>query len=331
MPDDLASARLGVMAALREGDVALAYHLVLGLLGDGYPMPVLVDEVLAPIQWEAGQRWAAGDATISEEHVATAAVETLVALLAGAFDHPAGASTVVVVCAEGDTHTLPARMASALLAYEGHRALFLGSSVPADDLAGYLPSVDASALVVSCTRPAALLGARACVAAGHGAGVPVVVGGRAFGDGPERWQRIGADAHASRLSDLPGLLETWQPDPGAAERRAGDVPPAVTALLEHRAAVADDLVATLAAGGLPGRPLAPAAGDLVDTLAAARFLDDPRLLADQARWVAALLDRHDGVAVTADELLAALGGAAARVSAEVEALVADARRIAADA
>ena len=316
--DQISLARLGVTAALREGDSGLAYRMVRDAMDDGVPMPVVVEEVLAPIQWESGRRWESGDATISEEHVSTAAIETLVSMLAGAFDQPPDGELVVVVCAEGDDHSLPARMASALLAYEGYRTLFLGTSVPAPDLAEYLESADADVLLVSCSRPANLLGARACVAAGHGAGIPVVVGGRAFGDGPDRWGRIGADAHAPRLSTLAELLQTWQPDLAAAERRAAAVTPSVRALLANRSRVADAVHDALT-GADPdaepvGRQLLAAAEELVDSLAVASYLGDPALLAAQARWLADLLASRAGARVSADQLLGDLAEASMSVT-----------------
>jgi methanogenic corrinoid protein MtbC1 len=306
--DDLAAARLGVMAALREGDAALAYRLVIELMHDGTPMPVVIEQVFAPIQAEAGARWASGDVTIAEEHVATAAVETLIAMLAGAFDQPVDTDTVVVVCAEGDDHTLPARMAAALLSYEGYRTLFLGTSVPAEDLAGYLESADAEILVVSCTRPANLLGARACIAAGHGAGVPVVVGGRAFGDG-SHWEALGADAFAPRLAVLGELLSTWRPDPAAAEGRATPMGPSTEAVVADRSQIATRLAAALGAGDgstTARRVVRDVCGELADVLAVAVHLDDTSLMVEQAGVLAALLAGHAGIEISPADLLARL-------------------------
>jgi methanogenic corrinoid protein MtbC1 len=309
--DDLASARVALMAALRESDAALAYRLVLGLMDDGYPMPVLVDEVLAPIQWESGRRWEVGDVSIPEEHASTAAIETLVSMLAGAFGHADDADVVVVACAVGDPHTLPARMASALLAYEGYRALYLGTSVPADDLGEYLRSAGATALVVSCTRVHHLLGARACIAASHAAGVPVVVGGRAFSEG-RRWEHLGADAYAPRLSQLAEVLQTWTPDPVLAEGRAAPVPATAEALEADRArfveAVSAAVVADVPAADPHRRALALTAGELVDAAAVALHLGDAALLAEQAGWLASRLG-HAGLPVTAPALLEALATA----------------------
>lgn len=316
MTDDLAMARLALSAALADGDSGLAYRLVLELMDQGVPMVTIADEVLAPIQWQTGQRWASGDVTISEEHASTAAIETLIAMLGGAFDQPVDAPVVVVACAEGDTHTLPARMAGALLAYEGFRTVFLGTSVPADDLEGYLRAVDADALVLSCTRSANLLGARACVAAAHRAGVPVVVGGRSFGTDEHVWRALGADAHVARLSQLTELVSTWQPDPIGSERAATPLSAEVEALVAERASAAAHLRTSLTDSFDPqtpaGKLLAASAEELVDTLAAALYLDDVSLLRDHAAWISKLIEQRGGASVTPSLLLGALADAARR-------------------
>lgn len=315
--NDLVRARLGVLSALHDGDAGLAYHLVLGLMEEGYGMGAILEEVLAPIQWEAGRRWEAGDYSISEEHATTAAAETLVALLAGAFDQPVDAHHVVVVCAEGEAHSLPARMAAALLSYEGYRTTFLGASVPAADLSGFLANVRPDVLVVSCTRVANLGGARGCVVAAHGAGVPVVVGGRAFSGDEERWRAIGADAHAASLSGLPGVLETWSPVPEQAEAGALDPAPLLAALASARTAtVAAAGAAVTAVTGVAGTGPGDAwlrAGfeELFDTLVAVAHLHDPSLLSVQAQWLADLLGRHHELDVSARTLLDALAVALA--------------------
>jgi len=128
-----------------------------------------------------------------------------------------------------------------------------------------------------------------------------------FGDGPDRWGRIGADAHAPRLSTLAELLQTWQPDLAAAERRAAAVTPSVRALLANRSRVADAVHDALT-GADPdaepvGRQLLAAAEELVDSLAVASYLGDPALLAAQARWLADLLASRAGARVSADQLL----------------------------
>lgn len=325
--DELSVARLGVMAALGAGDTGLAYRLVLGLMDDGHPFPEVLEHVLAPIQTEAGRRWELGDARISDEHASTAAVETVVALLAGSFEQSPEDRLVVVVSAEGETHTLPARMAAALLAYEGSSTIFLGSSLPASDLADYLATTEPDALVVSCTRAAHLPGARACIDAGHAAGVPVVVGGRAFGDHGERAAALGADAYAPTLSALVEIVERVELDPVRTESPSAAPLDASIPDPSTRAAAVARLVADLSGGpnasAASTRILAECAEDLVDTLVAAVSLQDALLLADHAVWLARILGRQTDRPVDPASLLAQLDAAVADSVPGAGALIAD--------
>lgn len=312
--DSLAEARLAVLAALHQGDAGLAYRVVLGLMGDGYPLGAILERVVAPTQHESGRRWQAGDYSVTEEHVATAAAETLLATLAGAFDHPEGAPHVVVACAAGELHTLPGRMAAALLVAEGYRATFLGSAVPPDDLEAYLADARPAAVVVTCTLVGNLLGAEEVVEAAHRAGVPVIAGGRAFGADGARAAAIGADAWVPTLLGLVDLLGSG---PSALEPH-GREPEAQPAAGGGPGAWRPEAVDALAAGlgrGVSGpraeRLVADEAARLLDVLHVAARLRDPGLLREHADWLAAYLPTLGIAGTTApgvlDDLAVALG------------------------
>jgi methanogenic corrinoid protein MtbC1 len=328
--DDLVAARLGVLAALRDGDAALAHRLLVEFMHDGYDLPYLLDEVLAPIQADTGHRWELGDISIPEEHASTAALDTLVSMLAGAFGQPVEADTVVIACAEGDSHTLPARMAAAVLTYDGYHTLFLGNALPADDLGDYLASVAASAMVLSCTRPAALLGARRCVAAAHYVGVPVLVGGRAFAADTDRAALIGADGLATRLRELPELLQSWTPEPATAESAAVPVAPSMPQVLDRRVEVARVVLGTVLdldlASEVQRQRLLDDAVDLVTTLVVADHLDDPAMAAGQATWLARHLESRTGRPVTAHEVLDRAAAAMSTIDPDGASIASRARR-----
>lgn len=312
---DLSSARMGVLAALHEGDAGLAYTLVAKLMADGVPFGLLLDQLIAPIQAESGRRWQVGDYTISEEHASTAAAETLVATLAGAFDQPEDGTHVVVACAEGEVHSLPARMAAALLLAEGYRVTFLGTSVPAADLVEFLRDQRPDAVVLSCTLVTRLIGARASVRAAHDAGVPVIAGGLAFGSDDSRSARVGADAWAPTLRSLPSILEGWSPDPVDAESKVSHDLRAVDRLDDDRPLITRDATASLvASAGRDGQDLDRVAvrsdlEGLVDSLVTSTWLGEPALLADYARWLAQLLDARGLPGITPKALLGVLASA----------------------
>jgi methanogenic corrinoid protein MtbC1 len=273
---------LGIQSALLEGDAGLAYRLVSDLMADGVSFDQILFDVLAPLQRDVGARWLRADYRIAEEHAASAAVETVVALLAGSFDMPEEGTHVVVACAEGDNHSLPARMVAAYLTYLGWRVTFLGATLPADDLGAYLAEERPAALLLSCTATPNLLGARACIQAAHAAGVPVIAGGRAFGTDPARSRAVGADEWVGDPRRLDVLLEGWDPDIAAAE---------ASALTDEEArdlsAALRGCVETAVATDLGGASVATTRSDLLllgATLVSAVLTDDASLVHEVLEW-----------------------------------------------
>ena len=202
----LSDERLAMLAALVNGDVSLAYRLATELLAHGVGFDEIVGDVFGPVQAELGARWAAGDIVVADEHAASAAVEDLIIRLGATVEAPTGPE-VVVSAAERDTHALGARVVASALSLDGFRVLFLGASVPAEDLRDYLEVQQPLALALSCSIGAALSGARRCVAVAHEVGIPVVCGGRALSE--SRARALGADAFARSPQDAVDRLRMW--------------------------------------------------------------------------------------------------------------------------
>ena len=166
--------------------------------------------LLADVQREVGRRWQDQHWSVAEEHAATALAD--LALAAAALGFPIGQPTlgsVVVTCAEEEWHILPARMfAEQLRAYRWD-VVFLGASTPADHLARYLALRSVVAVGVSCSVAVHLPGARRSIVAAHRVGVPVIVGGAAFGTSPARAGAVGADAWATSVEEAHHAARSW--------------------------------------------------------------------------------------------------------------------------
>jgi methanogenic corrinoid protein MtbC1 len=194
---------------LRRVDPPAASTYVLELLDEGTPLRAIAEDVLRPAQVRVGQLWENGVWSVADEHAATAITESaLAALVTAAKPRPAAVPTqaphVVVSCCEGEWHTLPGRMIAAVALVAGARVTFLGPSMPAEHLGRRLQAGDVDVLALSCTMPTNLIGAARCIAAAHDAGVPVVVGGRAFAGKEQRAVAIGADVFAPSAHRLAG-------------------------------------------------------------------------------------------------------------------------------
>ncbi|MFF4909079.1 B12-binding domain-containing protein [Streptomyces sp. NPDC001260] len=200
--------------AVAAGDEYTATDIVLRALDDGIdPESVLLD-VIATVQGRAGEEWAANRISVAQEHAATSINERAVAALAL---HPTARQMpyrgrITVACVDGEWHALPARLVAEVLKLRGWQVDYLGAQVPAPHLISHLHTTQADAVALSSSIATRLPAAHAAITACQAVGVPVLVGGAAFGPDGRYARLLGAQA--------------WAPDARAAADRlaAGPLP-----------------------------------------------------------------------------------------------------------
>jgi len=302
----ISSVRLAVTTALIEGDPAGAFHMVRDLMEQGMPFDVVLFDVVAAAHANFGTRWQSGDYRIADEHAATGAVETLVAMLAGSFDLPEEGEPVVVAAAQGDHHSLPARLTSAYLLALGYRVRYLGSNMEASDLAGYLTDETPKALILSCAMPTLLPGARASVRAAHQARTPVLAGGSGFGPNGVWSYAIGADAWVATPREVDQVLTTWEPDIEVAEMVVPSPPAELSVIDRHRQEILASAGAHLDG---PPRRLRAEIDLLLSAVEAALLVNDPLVATEFITWQTSLMSSHGYPEETHAGLLRALSAA----------------------
>jgi MerR family transcriptional regulator, light-induced transcriptional regulator len=160
--------------ALRRNDERLASDQVDRLAKGGVSPVNLCDDLFAPVLRRIGEEWAAGAATVADEHQASAMCERLLARLPTRRTRVRG--TAVVGTRSGEHHALPALMAAIALRWDGWRVHHLAADIPPDDLAAFLERERPDLLVLSATMPAAGAADPAPRSAQE-LGVPVLIGG----------------------------------------------------------------------------------------------------------------------------------------------------------
>lgn len=165
---------------------------------------------LASVQGRIGQAWQRAELTIADEHAATAVVDDCLGLVAAYLPEPPVGRRVALVCAEGEWHVTPARMASLLLRAEGWHVTFLGGSTPPEHVHATLDLLRPDHVVVSCTLPTTLPGASRVAEAVHTLGLRVLGGGRAFGPDDRRARALGLDGWAPDIATAARILEQWR-------------------------------------------------------------------------------------------------------------------------
>lgn len=286
------------LASAHGNDAAAATAVVDAEVDAGRPLVEVLEGVVLRAQAEVGRRWATGEWTVAEEHLATAVAEQVVVVTsAGVAVPPAPRPLVVAGCVEGEWHALAVRVVAVACRVAGWDVELLGPSVPASHLARHLHDRGPDAVALSCAMPATLVGARRAVEAARDTGTPVVVGGRAFGATPARAAAVGADAWAPTMADLVTVLAGWPTETGPAP------PLAHPAIPEHRALEAsmDRLVAACDARPDDVRPL-------LQALSAALLLDDESVLREQLDWARSTTpERSANVSAALGEVRRAIG------------------------
>ena len=187
-----------VLAGSRRDAMAVVDEAVVAGLG----IRPLYLEVFQPVMREVGRLWQENRITVADEHLATAITQAAMARLydqlfaGGAQPGP----LLVAACADQERHELGLRMICDVLEMEGWDTVFLGASVPVEDLVQMVverrPQVVALSASISphvARVREAIDGIRAAVPQG---GPVIVVGGRAFADDPGLAERLGADLTA---------------------------------------------------------------------------------------------------------------------------------------
>jgi methanogenic corrinoid protein MtbC1 len=328
-----------LVECLARRDRKAAARQALGLLETGATIQELVLALLGPAQVEVGRQWEANQWSVADEHAATAISDAVLGALAWRIEAAENQGHVVVTCAEGEWHSLPARMAAEVLRVHGWQVTFLGASTPADHLRRLLAEVGAVGVVISCSVPIFLGGALRSVQAAQAEGIPVLVGGRAFGPDELRAHRLGADGWAPDAAAAAHLLGEWRRQPPAVGKWPAGMRDAEP--LELEAARPELVEAAMSALFLRFPPLAAYSeaqlartredlGYILQFLEAAQLTDDPRIFLDEfLPWLTRVLTSRGlpaGVVTVGLEALEAVLDAFPRS----RQLIAQGRQLAAD-
>jgi excisionase family DNA binding protein len=211
---------------LVAGDEAGAWRIVDDALASGFAPEAAVDSLIAPALRLIGERWAAGEVDVGEEHAASALCLRILGRLGPRFARRGRTrGTVILAAPPGDAHGLPTALVADLLRGRGFGVLDLGANTPARSLGAAAAGADRLIAVGICATTRRNDDAvRSAIGAVHGSapGTPVVLGGLAVSSerkartlGADRWTDSSA-RFVETVEDLPGPVRR---DPGASPRR----------------------------------------------------------------------------------------------------------------
>ncbi|NND03341.1 MAG: cobalamin B12-binding domain-containing protein [Acidimicrobiia bacterium] len=271
--------------AITESDETTTERLVGEAIRSPKGIERLLDELIPRALEIVGSRWEQNEWTFSQEHLATDVCRRVVESLGDTLNEPdRHAPSALVVCAEGEWHSLAATVLKVGLQLAGWQAKLLGPSVSSSQLAAAIFDEGPDLVAVTCSMVANLPGARRMIATAHETGTSVIVGGRAFGETPDRSIKLGADGWAAKASRVPTVAEPSRlpstrldqlQSPHAAELRVLDDSTHDIIMKLSRSFESVDVDEGTLAGG---------AVWILRTAHAALLCDDPRLLQDHVEW-----------------------------------------------
>lgn len=113
-----------------------------------------LEQVFMPLMERIGEMWKDGELRIGNEHMATAVVTHHLGSALDNFRYETTAPAVVVATPLGQLHEAGALAAAVMAAGRGWRPIYLGSNLPAEEIAGAVIKSGATALAMSLVYPA---------------------------------------------------------------------------------------------------------------------------------------------------------------------------------
>jgi DNA-binding transcriptional MerR regulator/methylmalonyl-CoA mutase cobalamin-binding subunit len=169
--------------------------------------PEFLEGLLCPLLHRVGEEWEGGQLRIAHEHLATAALKTLIQPLGSSRLVPPSAPAVIVTTPAGQQHELGAMMASVIASTAGWRPIYLGPNLPSVEIAAAARQAEATAVLLSLVYPrndpmvtAEVLRLRHLLPDD----IELIVGGEAA----DSYSRVLQDVGAIRVDDLTGLRGT---------------------------------------------------------------------------------------------------------------------------
>jgi len=194
---------LDYLQKILEGNVAEGIDIVTTAALNGLGARAAYTDVLLPAQREVGRLWHAGEISIAEEHMVTAATQRTMAVVASqASKRPANGRTVVVAAVSGNVHDIGLRAAADMYQIAGWRVIFVGSDIPMQDLPTMLAFFEADLLMLGATLGTHIPRVAQAISSIHERcerPVRVIVGGAAFDEAADLWEKVGSDGYAPTI------------------------------------------------------------------------------------------------------------------------------------
>jgi MerR family transcriptional regulator, light-induced transcriptional regulator len=138
---------LEALLAFREAEAEAILAEVFAL----YPVESVAEDIIAPVLVEIGERWHRGEASIVQEHFATAFLRRRLSTLLHVYGQPAAGPLAITGSAPGEWHDVGILLVSLTLRRHGWRVIHLGQNVPVSHLIREVESLAPDLICFSAT------------------------------------------------------------------------------------------------------------------------------------------------------------------------------------
>jgi methanogenic corrinoid protein MtbC1 len=195
---------LDALMAFREGEAEERLGEAFAL----HPVEQVLDQVIAPTLVEIGERWHRGEATVVQEHFATAFLRQRLSAIFDVYSQPSG-PLALTGSAPSEWHDVGILLVSLVLRRHGWRVIYLGQNVPADHLSREIGRLRPRLVCLSATTRDSVEGL--VEVAESLARLPeprprLALGGRAFNIHPDLKERFPGAIFAATAGELVALV-----------------------------------------------------------------------------------------------------------------------------
>ncbi len=261
-----------------------------------YPLEAVCLEVLRQGLSDIGSMWYAGEATVQQEHFASAlAIRRLNSMLAAA-PMPSRRTKILTACPPGEDHIFPLLMITLFLRQRGYDVVYLGANVPLDkfDLAINTTNPD---LVISTAQQLHTAGNLFKVAEYvQQAGVPLAYGGLVFNMVPSLREHIPGHFLGESLEGVREAVERIlknKPEIQEVEGASDHFRKAALEFRDKQPLIAASVWEALRPNGIQEEHLEMANQFLAKDIEAGLKFGDLTLLEHEFEWLSDLLLSHN--------------------------------------
>ena len=157
--------------------------------------PVLIEELIVPLVYKVGEMWHDGEIRVANEHLSSSVIRSFLFNLLESYSIVESAPILISATLRGQEHELGALIAGVIAASSGWKVIYLGSSLPSEEIGAVVSHLNAKVVALSIIYPSDDPHLNRELKKLHQilpSGVSVIVGGRAVNGYLDVLDEIGA-------------------------------------------------------------------------------------------------------------------------------------------